>query len=96
MAKNSTARYIGIVITLLVIIGGIIANFVWTQADVQAIDTKIEVVDTRVDVLKEEGCQPARQSIRSIDLIEYRLDEIQTTQRTIQQDTKEILKRLPE
>ncbi|KKK56979.1 hypothetical protein LCGC14_3059120, partial [marine sediment metagenome] len=50
---------------------------------------------TDADDLEIKGCEPAKKNNSSINLIEYRLNEIQATQQTIQADTKEILKRLP-
>ena len=45
--------------------------------------------------LKVDGCDPSSKNTRRNDLIEYRLDAIDTKQTAIQADTQEILKRLP-
>ena len=56
--------------------------------------------------LEVDGCKPAQKATRSIDLIEYRMDEFQATQeefsieqkaqrRENAENFKEILKRLP-
>ncbi len=63
------------------------------RAEIQESQYK-QVVDD-ADNLEVEGCKPAQKNGSSIELIEYRLDEMQITQRAIQSDTKEILKRLP-
>ena len=57
--------------------------------------TQFKQVVKDVNNLKAEGCKPAQKNKGSISIIEYRLDEMQITQRAIQSDTREILKRLP-
>ena len=58
--RNGTWRKIGISITVLVILSGVITAFVWTQADVKANascnirqNAKIEKTETRVDKVED-------------------------------------------
>ncbi len=86
MLNNNKAKWTTLAITVLGIIAVIIASFVWVQADVKAVDTKVTVI-------KEEGCLPSRDNNDSIIKIEGRLEIIQVQQEA---GFKEILERLPE
>ena len=92
MPKNNRARWIGLAFTAFVIFATVIGNYVWTQADVRAVDTKATGINEDMGELKEEGCLPARDNGDSIIRIEGKLSVIQTQQQTA---FKEILDRLP-
>lgn len=53
MAKNGKARWIGVGLTALAIIAIVISSFVWTQADIKAVNVK-------ADGLREDGCKPSK------------------------------------
>ncbi|HDY89126.1 MAG TPA: hypothetical protein ENH82_13555 [bacterium] len=96
MAKDRTQISLWkLIIAIMMIVATTVAGFVWAQADIKAIDVKANSIIADAKDVEIEGCKPSQKNGRSIDLIEYRLDQIQTTQTTIQADTKEILKRLP-
>lgn len=64
-----------------------------SHAEVQVL--QLATVHEEAAELKTEGCKPAKGNASKINLIEYRLNEMRTTQTAIQADTREILKRLP-
>lgn len=67
-----------VIITLLVLAGGVVNNFTRAHAAADSVGDKVEVVKT-------EGCLPARQAQTSVKVIETRLDgmeKIQTTRHT--------------
>lgn len=110
MAKSSTLRNIGIVVTIAFVFASGIASFVWTQADVKAVDTKIDTHTTLqeekfsriiadADDLELEGSKPARKNKEDIIVIKKDISTIKedvADMRTEQREGfKEILKRLP-
>ena len=93
MIKNNKIRLVVLYITILGIITIVVATFVSSQADVRAVDTKTNVIESSISELKVEGCLPARDNGNSITRIETQLETMQLEQRTA---FTEILKRLPE
>ena len=94
MAKNnSKLKVASLVIALAVLFSGIVATWAIYGENIE--DTAADV-----DELKEDGCKPSQKNGNDINLINYRLDDIQTTQQIMQTDQradmKEILRRLPE
>ena len=93
MAKNNTrVRWVGLGLASLMIIATVITAFVWAQADIEAVNIKTEVIVSKTEVMKIEGCLPSRANGNSITRIDTRLDSMQREQRTA---FKEILRRLP-
>ncbi len=91
MARNSKIKYVSVGLAALVIVAGVITNFVWTQADVQAVDTKIDShtvlqeekfsrIIADADDLESEGCVPGKEAKGKIDIFEYRFDQIDKRQ----------------
>lgn len=76
MAKDTTSKvkWLGLIITIIVILSGLIANFVWAQADIKAVDVKIETI-------KIEGCLPARATDKAIEVINTRFDSMEAVQK---------------
>ena len=105
MAKNNSNKlrnWICIIIGILTLAGifaggvmawGNLGNKLDNHTNLQK-EQLFQIV-TDADDLEIKGCEPAKKNNSSINLIEYRLNEIQTTQQIIQADTKEILSRLP-
>ena len=100
MPKNNRARWTTIAITVGGIIVAVVTSYIWTQADVRAVDTKATVITKGMGELKEEGCLPSRDNGNSIVGIKTEVRALSkevTTLRTEQRaGFKEILERLPE
>ena len=93
MAKNNTrVRWVSIGLPALIIIAGVITAFVMAQADIEAVNIKTDVIVSKTEVMKIEGCLPSRANSNHITRIDTRLDSMQREQRTA---FKEILRRLP-
>ncbi len=71
MAKssNGTAAWIKLGIWIIIVVAAIVASTVWTQADVQAVDVKVDATDKDVTELKEDGCDPAQEHTTEIAVI---------------------------
>ncbi len=85
---NGKIKLIGLIITLVVLGTGVVANFAVSGKDIEI--NRSENVE-----LKTEGCLPARKNTIDIAVITGQLDTIQTENEAIKADTKEILSRLP-
>ena len=61
-------------------VAAIITTFVWAQADIKAVDIKVDIktdnLKTALADLKDEGTLPARANVNSIGKIQTRLDSI--------------------
>ncbi len=99
MAKNNKTKLIGVGLTALVIVAGVIVSFVWAQADIQAVDVKADNIIDAADDLELEGCKPAQKNKFDVALMQKDISTIQKTQtdmrREQKQGFKEILNRLP-
>ena len=100
MAKaNSRARWVGIGLTVIVILATVITTFLGAKADIKAVDLKADYITEDVTLLKKEGCLPARETDKSIGVIITRIDSIDNRFDSMQREQragfKEILKRLP-
>lgn len=89
MAKNGRIKLISLIAMFAILFAGIVTTWAVYGSD-------IEVNSSENAELKEEGCLPARKNTTDIAVITGQLETIQTEQRSIKADTKEILKRLPE
>ena len=70
MAKDGTwYRLGGFIATVVIILSGIVASFVWAQADTKAVDVK--AVN-----LKKEGCDPSKGNREDILVIQTDLKYI--------------------
>ena len=101
MAKNnSKIKWMGIGLTALLIIGTVIATFVWAQADIKATDTKAEGIKVSVETLKTEGCKPTIPLRLDVALVKKDIavmkEDISDMRVEQKAGFKEILSRLPE
>ena len=96
---NGTVKWLGPALAAFVLLGTIIATFVWAQTDIKAIDTKTAIIIENVSELKTDGCKPATKNTFDIGLIQKDIATIQESQKKIEEQQKEgfkeILKRLP-
>lgn len=100
MANGNKTKYISIVITLFLILVTGIGSFVWVQADVKAVNVKVDEKAEHIKTLKKDGCDPARANSTAVQLSNKDIQTLQETVNEIKvQQTagfKEILKRLPD
>lgn len=89
---------IGTGLTAFLVIAGVITSYVWTQADVKAVDVRADVIVADIDDLELEGCKPAQKNKFDVALVQKDVQTIQkdvAEMRTEQKEGfKEILKRL--
>ena len=91
--SNGRARWIGIGLTALMLVGMVIGTFVWAQADIEAVDIKAEGIKVNLGSLKKEGCKPAQRHTTEIAVLEERFDNYHLEQKTANKQILELLRK---
>ena len=84
MAKNGNGKWVVIAITLILLIGTVVADFVWGKANVKAVSLK-------TDNLKQEGCDPSKRHELSYVAMQKDIENIDErhNEQVIRQDRRD-------
>ena len=99
MAKGNGKWMVGTGITVFLVIAGVIASYVRTQAGVKAVDVRADAIVADADDLELDGCKPAQKNTFDVALVQKDIvvmrEDIKEMRTEQKEGFKEILSRLP-